>query len=306
MEGGERPQVVSEGTSVPAAPADDSVKRTVHVVGIDPAVMEGVFARVMADCGEVSNAKICGDPRGRTLYGFIEFTTEEGAQQLVAKSGTTIGSAQITTSYARSAIRSSNTGSNGKIFNLDGMGPLIRSSAYNSSRDDAWISTGLKKPMGTEYGRFGNQTYYPNMGKTTGGARSYGNRAVQQQWGATSGAVGQWGAEAVQQLYNMPLSFQTQQAMQTAGFTPEQQMMHYEMQVQKAYQQMGYSLSDMNIAMVEASRDSEKEKRRRRRPSLEDSRERRRRRDREEGSRERSRDDERKERRRRRRRTSSS
>eukprot|EP00754_Rhynchopus_humris_P044482 Rhum_TRINITY_DN4191_c0_g2::Rhum_TRINITY_DN4191_c0_g2_i1::g.13097::m.13097 len=74
------PSTASLTASPAAAPAPspaigeaDVVLRTVHVLGIDGALKESEFAAFVHRCGVPTRAKICGDPRGKALYGFIEF-----------------------------------------------------------------------------------------------------------------------------------------------------------------------------------------------------------------------------------------
>eukprot|EP01062_Namystynia_karyoxenos_P040276 TRINITY_DN2937_c7_g1_i1.p1 TRINITY_DN2937_c7_g1~~TRINITY_DN2937_c7_g1_i1.p1 ORF type:complete len:473 (+),score=118.50 TRINITY_DN2937_c7_g1_i1:91-1419(+) len=85
------------------APGD--VNCTVHAVGIDSHLSEGELAAWLSECGTLKALRLCGDPRGPTLYGFFEFTSRDGAAAMVVRNHSELGKCRITTSWSREAIK---------------------------------------------------------------------------------------------------------------------------------------------------------------------------------------------------------
>ncbi|KAG2311542.1 hypothetical protein Bca4012_026026 [Brassica carinata] len=73
------------------AQKDDVIKRTVYVSDIDQQVTEENLAGVFANCGQVVDCRVCGDPNSLLRFAFVEFTNEEGARSALSMSGTVLG-----------------------------------------------------------------------------------------------------------------------------------------------------------------------------------------------------------------------
>eukprot|EP01063_Lacrimia_lanifica_P011610 TRINITY_DN1833_c0_g2_i3.p1 TRINITY_DN1833_c0_g2~~TRINITY_DN1833_c0_g2_i3.p1 ORF type:complete len:264 (+),score=72.68 TRINITY_DN1833_c0_g2_i3:81-872(+) len=139
---------------------DPNAMKTVHILGIDPYVTEAEFARFLNGCGRITGAKICGDPRGRTLYGFVQYEDSQAAGHLVNMTGTKVGAAVVTTSFAKSSIRSlAMTPPDKSLFDELSHQPLLQSRCYCPVNDNQYISrkTGGKgvPPPITLHGRRG-------------------------------------------------------------------------------------------------------------------------------------------------------
>ncbi|KAJ9460288.1 Polyadenylate-binding protein-interacting protein 10 [Diplonema papillatum] len=191
----------------------DALSRTVHIVGLDGTVEESIFAAILEVCGVVSNAKICGDPRGRTLYGFIEFETREGAEKFVLKSGMRVGTTNLTVSFARSPIRTEIAGTK-KVFDITRNTPMVQSAAYCPET-------------------------VPNVGSKKGlPAASFGNRAYQGRGAAAAAAgYGQYAADAGYGASWNPR--QQQQQQQQYQLQQLQQLQHLQ-QLQQQQQQAAH------------------------------------------------------------------
>lgn len=85
----------SPPTDGPAAPADGTLHRTVHVRFLPTTLKQGEFSNLCTACGDVIRVRICGNNIPSSdlswIYGFVEFATAEGAQQMVAATGRTLG-----------------------------------------------------------------------------------------------------------------------------------------------------------------------------------------------------------------------
>jgi RNA recognition motif-containing protein len=58
------------------ADREDSIRRTVYVSDIDHTVTEERLADIFANCGQVVDCRICGDPHSVLRFAFIEFADE--------------------------------------------------------------------------------------------------------------------------------------------------------------------------------------------------------------------------------------
>ncbi|CAH8325889.1 unnamed protein product [Eruca vesicaria subsp. sativa] len=93
------------------AQKEDVIRRTVYVSEIDQQVSfryhlspktaslnlsplqvtEENLAGVFANCGQVVDCRVCGDPNSLLCFAFVEFTSEEGARAALSMSGTVLG-----------------------------------------------------------------------------------------------------------------------------------------------------------------------------------------------------------------------
>ncbi|KAF8097723.1 hypothetical protein N665_0283s0027 [Sinapis alba] len=73
------------------AQKEDVIRRTVYVSDIDQQVTEENLAGVFANCGQVVDCRVCGDPNSLLRFAFVEFTNEEGARAALSMSGTVLG-----------------------------------------------------------------------------------------------------------------------------------------------------------------------------------------------------------------------
>ena len=61
---------------------EEKVRRTIYISDISDAVSEAQLAGFFADCGQLVDCRVCGDPNSSMRFAFIEFVTEEAAQQV--------------------------------------------------------------------------------------------------------------------------------------------------------------------------------------------------------------------------------
>ncbi|XP_023552522.1 polyadenylate-binding protein-interacting protein 12 [Cucurbita pepo subsp. pepo] len=87
-----------------AVKRDEMTRRTVYVSDIDQQVTEELLATVFANCGEVVDCRICGDPNSILHFAFIEFTDEEGARASLNLSGTVLGFYPVRVLPSKTAI----------------------------------------------------------------------------------------------------------------------------------------------------------------------------------------------------------
>ncbi|KAG0489409.1 hypothetical protein HPP92_008220 [Vanilla planifolia] len=60
------------------AEREESIRRTVYVSDIDQNVTEEHLAELFANCGQVVDCRVCGDPHSVLRFAFIEFADEGG------------------------------------------------------------------------------------------------------------------------------------------------------------------------------------------------------------------------------------
>ena len=61
---------------------EEKVRRTIYISDISDAVSEAQLAGFFTDCGQLVDCRVCGDPNSSMRFAFIEFVTEEAAQQV--------------------------------------------------------------------------------------------------------------------------------------------------------------------------------------------------------------------------------
>ncbi|PSC71376.1 polyadenylate-binding -interacting 11-like [Micractinium conductrix] len=83
---------------------EEKVRRTVYISDISDAVSEAQLASFFADCGQLVDCRVCGDPNSSMRFAFIEFVGEEGAHQALSKSGSVLGDFPIRVSPSKTAI----------------------------------------------------------------------------------------------------------------------------------------------------------------------------------------------------------
>ncbi|KAK3278204.1 Poly(A) RNA polymerase cid13 [Cymbomonas tetramitiformis] len=69
----------------------DSTKRTVYVCDIGQEATEEQLAYLFANCGQVIDCRICGDPRSNMRFAFVEFASNEGADKALCLSEVMLG-----------------------------------------------------------------------------------------------------------------------------------------------------------------------------------------------------------------------
>eukprot|EP01063_Lacrimia_lanifica_P035485 TRINITY_DN676_c2_g2_i3.p1 TRINITY_DN676_c2_g2~~TRINITY_DN676_c2_g2_i3.p1 ORF type:complete len:724 (+),score=272.95 TRINITY_DN676_c2_g2_i3:88-2259(+) len=139
-------------------------ERTVYVVGIDASLSEGELLSFIAQCGSLVKVRLCGDTTNRTIYGFFEFETKECAQNLVSKTGSTLGNYIIHCSFARQAIRDLSHGqadSKIRTLNFDQKPQLDNMCRDSILNDPQWLSSkqrgyGYRKGSGMDMHRQGS------------------------------------------------------------------------------------------------------------------------------------------------------
>lgn len=86
------------------ADREDSIRRTVYVSDIDHTVTEERLADIFANCGQVVDCRICGDPHSVLRFAFIEFADEEGARAALNLGGTMLGFYPVRVLPSKTAI----------------------------------------------------------------------------------------------------------------------------------------------------------------------------------------------------------
>uniref|UniRef100_A0ACD5VW05 Uncharacterized protein n=1 Tax=Avena sativa TaxID=4498 RepID=A0ACD5VW05_AVESA len=83
---------------------EDSIRRTVYVSELDHTVTEERLADIFANCGQVVDCRICGDPHSVLRFAFIEFSSEEGARAALNLGGTMLGFYPVRVLPSKTAI----------------------------------------------------------------------------------------------------------------------------------------------------------------------------------------------------------
>ncbi|KAM0921265.1 hypothetical protein ACQ4PT_007136 [Festuca glaucescens] len=86
------------------ADRDESIRRTVYVSELDHTVTEERLADIFANCGQVIDCRICGDPHSVLRFAFIEFSGEEGARAALSLGGTMLGFYPVRVLPSKTAI----------------------------------------------------------------------------------------------------------------------------------------------------------------------------------------------------------
>lgn len=86
------------------ADREDSIRRTVYVSELDHTVTEERLAEIFANCGQVVDCRICGDPHSVLRFAFIEFSGEEGARAALNLGGTMLGFYPVRVLPSKTAI----------------------------------------------------------------------------------------------------------------------------------------------------------------------------------------------------------
>lgn len=86
------------------ADREDSIRRTVYVSELDHTVTEERLADIFANCGQVVDCRICGDPHSVLRFAFIEFSDEEGARAALNLGGTMLGFYPVRVLPSKTAI----------------------------------------------------------------------------------------------------------------------------------------------------------------------------------------------------------
>ena len=81
---------------------DAQEMRVVYVAGICPSVYEETLRSVFSHCGEVTKVKLAGDPSRGSIFGFVEFVSNDCAKNACVLTGLQIGDRQIKVSMAKS------------------------------------------------------------------------------------------------------------------------------------------------------------------------------------------------------------
>ncbi|KAM0918093.1 hypothetical protein ACQ4PT_009064 [Festuca glaucescens] len=86
------------------ADREESIRRTVYVSELDHTVTEERLADIFANCGQVIDCRICGDPHSVLRFAFIEFSGEEGARAALNLGGTMLGFYPVRVLPSKTAI----------------------------------------------------------------------------------------------------------------------------------------------------------------------------------------------------------
>ncbi|ONK80083.1 uncharacterized protein A4U43_C01F13710 [Asparagus officinalis] len=86
------------------AEREDSIRRTVYVSDIDNHVTEEHLAELFANCGQVVDCRVCGDPHSILRFAFIEFADEDGAKVALNLGGTMLGYYPVRVLPSKTAI----------------------------------------------------------------------------------------------------------------------------------------------------------------------------------------------------------
>uniref|UniRef100_R7W228 Splicing factor, arginine/serine-rich 12 n=1 Tax=Aegilops tauschii TaxID=37682 RepID=R7W228_AEGTA len=86
------------------ADREESIRRTVYVSELDHTVTEERLAETFANCGQVVDCRICGDPHSVMRFAFIEFSGEEGARAALNLGGTMLGFYPVRVLPSKTAI----------------------------------------------------------------------------------------------------------------------------------------------------------------------------------------------------------
>ncbi|WOL09103.1 polyadenylate-binding protein-interacting protein 9 [Canna indica] len=86
------------------AEREDSIRRTVYVSDVDQHVTEEKLAEIFANCGQVVDCRICGDPHSVLRFAFIEFSDEDGARTALNLGGTVLGYYPVKVLPSKTAI----------------------------------------------------------------------------------------------------------------------------------------------------------------------------------------------------------
>ncbi|VAH74567.1 unnamed protein product [Triticum turgidum subsp. durum] len=86
------------------ADREESIRRTVYVSELDHTVTEERLAEIFANCGQVVDCRICGDPHSVMRFAFIEFSGEEGARAALNLGGTMLGFYPVRVLPSKTAI----------------------------------------------------------------------------------------------------------------------------------------------------------------------------------------------------------
>lgn len=63
---------------------EEKVRRTVYISDISDTVSEAQLAGFFQECGQLVDCRVCGDPNSSMRFAFIEFLSEDAAQQVGA------------------------------------------------------------------------------------------------------------------------------------------------------------------------------------------------------------------------------
>ncbi|KAK8938612.1 Polyadenylate-binding protein 2 [Platanthera zijinensis] len=86
------------------AEREESIRRTVYVSDIDQNVTEEHLAELFANCGQVVDCRVCGDPHSILRFAFVEFADEEGARVALNLGGTMLGFYPVKVLPSKTAI----------------------------------------------------------------------------------------------------------------------------------------------------------------------------------------------------------
>lgn len=82
----------------------DNVRRTIYICDIASKVTEAEVAQHFADCGDIMDCRVCGDPNSAMRFAFIEFREEESVLQALKLNASILGSHRLRVTPSKTAI----------------------------------------------------------------------------------------------------------------------------------------------------------------------------------------------------------
>ncbi|XP_051114565.1 polyadenylate-binding protein-interacting protein 8-like isoform X2 [Andrographis paniculata] len=86
------------------AQTEDRIKRTVYISDIDHNITEERLADLFSKCGHIVDCRVCGDPRSRLRFAFVEFAEDFSAKASLSLSGMMLESSSIKVMPSKTAI----------------------------------------------------------------------------------------------------------------------------------------------------------------------------------------------------------
>ncbi|CAK0784249.1 hypothetical protein CVIRNUC_007453 [Coccomyxa viridis] len=82
----------------------DNVRRTIYICDIASKVTEAEVAQHFADCGQIMDCRVCGDPNSAMRFAFIEFRDEASLMQALKLNGSLLGCHRLRVTPSKTAI----------------------------------------------------------------------------------------------------------------------------------------------------------------------------------------------------------
>ncbi|CAL5229918.1 g13341 [Coccomyxa viridis] len=82
----------------------DNVRRTIYICDIASQVTEAEVAQHFADCGQIMDCRVCGDPNSAMRFAFIEFKEEASVMKALQLNWSLLGSHRLRVTPSKTAI----------------------------------------------------------------------------------------------------------------------------------------------------------------------------------------------------------